>query len=214
MIFPMLLTVQALDTAPAQVAKPIRPELQPIIGRCYIKNRPVVPKPVAPKPADPKPVVDKSTDPKPVAAKPADFAKIARSLSGDMVSVCLNGHNIPRRSAGLRPLTWSNSLQQSAQLYAQKLDATNTFRHSKTPGLGENLYLGTGSCANANSMWLAERVLYKGQAVKREEVAKYGHFTQMMWPSTTSVGCGISSGVVVCHYSPPGNMLGTRLTQY
>jgi uncharacterized protein YkwD len=193
-MFPLLLTVQALDTAPAQVAKPIRPELQAIIGRCYIKNRPVVPKPVV--------------------AKPADFAKIARSLSGSMVSVCLNGHNIPRRAVGLRPMAWSSSLQRSAQLYAQQLDATNRFEHSNMKGIGENLYDGTGSCANANSMWLAERVLYRGQAVGSGNFAGYGHFTQMMWPSTTSVGCGISSGVVVCHYSPPGNMLGTRLTQY
>lgn len=43
----------------------------------------------------------------------------------------------------------------------------------------------------------------------------WGHYTQMIWPSTTEVGCGIGPDPqregawrLVCNYSPGGNMLG------
>jgi hypothetical protein len=42
-----------------------------------------------------------------------------------------------------------------------------------------------------------------------------GHYTQMLWPTTTRVGCGLASArgndVLVCRYSPPGNIDGRRV---
>ncbi|KAJ3860063.1 CAP domain-containing protein, partial [Lentinula novae-zelandiae] len=43
-----------------------------------------------------------------------------------------------------------------------------------------------------------------------------GHFTQVVWKSTTSVACAIATcnflgngtGYLVCRYDPPGNYLG------
>lgn len=37
-----------------------------------------------------------------------------------------------------------------------------------------------------------------------------GHFSQMVWKGTTQLGCGYSAGckMYVCHYNPPGNVIG------
>ena len=38
-----------------------------------------------------------------------------------------------------------------------------------------------------------------------------GHFTQVVWKGSKTLGCGIATGKyswVVCRYGPPGNMMG------
>jgi hypothetical protein len=65
------------------------------------------------------------------------------------------------------------------------------------------------------SMWSSEKQLLQPglfPAVSRtgqwEDVA---HYTQMVWPTTTRVGCAIYSAdwdYLICRYSPPGNIDG------
>jgi len=35
-----------------------------------------------------------------------------------------------------------------------------------------------------------------------------GHFTQVVWVASTSLGCGVKDGWVCCRYSPAGNVDG------
>jgi hypothetical protein len=41
-----------------------------------------------------------------------------------------------------------------------------------------------------------------------------GHYSQIVWKTTTKVGCGFAesngSDVLVCDYAPPGNVMGER----
>ena len=40
-----------------------------------------------------------------------------------------------------------------------------------------------------------------------------GHATQLLWKSSAELGCGWAPGcqLFVCHYSPPGNVIGNFL---
>ncbi|KAK8034035.1 SCP-like extracellular protein [Apiospora rasikravindrae] len=89
------------------------------------------------------------------------------------------------------------------------------FKHSGGP-YGENLALG---CANATSCveaWGDERRDY--DFGKGDFGESTGHFTQLVWKNTTSVGCGArmcggGSGdakgwYLVCEYWPRGNVIG------
>ncbi len=76
-------------------------------------------------------------------------------------------------------------------------------------------YHGTMAPEQLARMWIDEkRLLEPGlfPAVSRtgqwEDVA---HYTQMVWPTTTRVGCAIFAAdwdYLICRYSPPGNIDG------
>jgi hypothetical protein len=63
--------------------------------------------------------------------------------------------------------------------------------------------------------WALERKSYNYKDPSFSE--KTGHFTQVVWKATTSVGCGrkacngtgnVSGWYIVCEYYPPGNVIG------
>lgn len=71
----------------------------------------------------------------------------------------------------------------------------------------------TTSCYDLIKMWYDEVNEYDFNKAKFDH--ETGHFTQLVWRSTKSVGCAkaISSGprggvYLVCNYDPPGNFLG------
>jgi glioma pathogenesis-related protein 2 len=138
-----------------------------------------------------------------------------------------NSYRYTHRSPGL---TSSNSLNTSAQKWAQYLANNGLFEHSSASqrnNAGENLYVYYTTASTVDSTNLGN------MAVKSwyDEVSKYdynkpgfssatGHFTQVVWKSSTQLGCSAAQGVktlsgkkynafyVVCHYSPPGNVQG------
>jgi uncharacterized protein YkwD len=131
-------------------------------------------------------------------------------------------HNAARAEAGVAPLAWDPALGQAAAAYATQLALTNSFQHSNRrarPGTGENLWMGTRGAFSYDAMvgrWAAERSDFVPgvfPAVSRSgNWEKVGHYTQMVWPTTTRVGCAVASNAandfLVCRYSPAGNIDG------
>lgn len=82
---------------------------------------------------------------------------------------------------------------------------------------GENLAENYATPAIAIDSWANEEKDYNYKKQKFSEAA--GHYTQLVWKDTTSVGCGAvncsNSGdngangwYLVCEYDPPGNVQG------
>ena len=131
-------------------------------------------------------------------------------------------HNAARAEAGVAPLAWDPALGNAAAAYAAQLALTNRFQHSDRrarPGVGENLWMGTRGAFSYDAMvgrWAAERSDFVPgvfPAVSRSgNWEKVGHYTQMVWPTTTRVGCAVASNAandfLVCRYSPAGNIDG------
>jgi uncharacterized protein YkwD len=134
----------------------------------------------------------------------------------------LAAHNALRAQAGVAPLTWDAELGNEAAAYAMQLALTNSFQHSDRNarhGTGENLWMGTHGAYNYEAMvrgWASEQRYFTpgifpnvSRSGNWEDV---GHYTQMVWPTTTRVGCAVASNsradYLVCRYSPAGNIDG------
>ncbi|GLC34467.1 hypothetical protein PLESTF_000535100 [Pleodorina starrii] len=92
--------------------------------------------------------------------------------------------------------------------------------HGGSGNAGQNLYAVWGntdmSCVSATDSWYDEvsqyRFTRRPWTDNRPNFYNIGHFTQLVWKSSTKLGCGAAKGrncyVVACHYSPAGNMIG------
>lgn len=85
---------------------------------------------------------------------------------------------------------------------------------------GENLAEGYTNISSAVDAWGNERARYSFRKPGFSEVT--GHFTQLVWKHTTSVGCGrvncngkndVEGWFLVCEYWPPGNVGGEYLRE-
>ncbi|PNH04104.1 Cell wall protein PRY3 [Tetrabaena socialis] len=142
------------------------------------------------------------------AAQPLPAAP--SSASSDALSL----HNQYRAAHHAAPLSWSSSLESSAQSWASQLASGCQFSHSGWTGLGENLAAGYNTWADAAFAWYDEIRQYNYAAASFNGAT--GHATQMLWLATTEVGCAVVASapgcwqrnVFVCHYTPPGNVMG------
>jgi pathogenesis-related protein 1 len=169
----------------------------------------------------------------PAAAQTALPAAHPSQLTAGEMRVFLDRHNEARAAVGVPPLVWSATLADFAQTWADEIARTGKFEHRPAEGefanlhYGENLAVGFGpgyGAAMAADHWRAEENEYvSGTPVPElpEDFAlfKAGHYTQMVWRETRSVGVGkavIQTGdmagwtVFVANYDPPGNAGGRK----
>jgi pathogenesis-related protein 1 len=135
-------------------------------------------------------------------------------------------HNQTRREVGTTPLKWNCALADFAQKWANK----DTFEHSSEkeregviPGslIGENLSNDSDSNQVMQKLiqgWIDEKAFLSSDAKTCAPGKVCGHYTQMVWKTTTEVGCGVfrksntlgaeykgQATYFVCVYNPGGN---------
>jgi len=139
-------------------------------------------------------------------------------MSGKDVRAIASYHNKVRADVGVAPMKWSVTLAVYAQEWADHLAATTCkMAHRTQHKYGENLFQGTAgyySAVDAAKGWESEKKDYRGGVLTASNWHPAGHYTQMVWRDTTSVGCGEAvcnkTLIVACNYDPPGNYLGRR----
>ena len=116
-------------------------------------------------------------------------------------------------------LRWDARLAQVAQDHANACVVThNRDRHidyaaqGGTGLVGENIAVGHVSLHGLVSLWADEKRSYVFARVTASHAKQSGHYTQMIWPTTTRIGCALASNrgsdYLVCLYSPKGNVDG------
>ena len=146
----------------------------------------------------------------------------AQSFAAAFPARILAAHNAVRAQAGVAPLVWDKELGTAAAAYATQMAMTGRFAHSDRAlrrRTGENLWMGTHGAFSVESMvsgWASEKRWFRPgtfPSVSRtgswEDV---GHYTQMIWPTTSRVGCALASTAradyLVCRYAGAGNIDG------
>ncbi|MDB9436159.1 CAP family protein [Dolichospermum lemmermannii CS-548] len=172
---------------------------------------------------------------------PSQFASIIPMISEPVLaqtttelnafrSSALSKHNSYRATHSSPNMTISSSANNTAQGWAQYLATNGLFQHSgatQRNNAGENLHVSYTTAPSINYTTLANTAVQSWY----NEVSAYnynspgfssatGHFTQVVWKSSTQLGCGTAKGTktlngtkynafyVVCHYLPAGNVQG------
>ena len=155
-----------------------------------------------------------------LAGTAASAQPVPKGATGEIAERILAAHNRERAAVGAPPLQWDATLAEHAASYGPVLASLRRLVHSpreSRPDERENLAMawhGTLSPEGLVAMWSRERQLLEpgsylfpgaSRTGKWEDVA---HYTQMVWPTTTRVGCAIYPAdwdYLICRYSPPGN---------
>jgi len=144
-------------------------------------------------------------------------------------------HNDLRAKYKSPPLKYSVSLENTARTWAKKLQKDGcgmVHSHGKVGKTGENLYWAsprimirtdsTGKKTRSRSLqkvkdeavvqaWYDEVEWYDYDTNSCEKGQMCGHYTQVIWNTTTKIGCAAMacddrSQVWVCEYTKPGNI--------
>ncbi len=226
--FGVLILVFALSACSDKKSKPSSPPSQPEASTDGESTRTVAPgvveptspassagqpkeappKPTSP-PAEPKPV--SRTAPEPVSSAPS---LPAPAEPGAPFTGIVAAHNEVRQPLGLPLLEWSESVAAYAQEWADYLKTQNcNMKHRTTHRYGENLAWGSGlGPRQVVHLWAREGNYYDHNTHTCQAGKICGHYTQVIWKKTTTLGCGMArcggTEIWVCNYNPPGNYRG------
>ncbi|KAH7553453.1 hypothetical protein ACOSP7_029826 [Xanthoceras sorbifolium] len=126
----------------------------------------------------------------------------------------LNAHNKFRAAKDQPLLKWDSRLARFARRWGAQRKGDCDMIHSRGP-YGENLFWGGKDHWTPTEVvhsWGREQNYYDVNANSCMEGQMCGHYTQIVWKSTTRVGCWrqkcTGGGLfVVCNYDPPGNYI-------
>ena len=152
----------------------------------------------------------------------ASSSAAAQSFAAGFPGRILAAHNSERARAGVTPLAWDDALGTAAAAYATHMAMTGRFAHSDRSlrrGTGENLWMGTHNAFSVEAMvggWSSEKRFFTpGVFPNNSRTGDWedvGHYTQMIWPTTTRIGCALASNgrvdYLVCRYAGAGNIDG------
>ena len=141
-------------------------------------------------------------------------------------SSALRLHNQARQQFGVAPVAWSDVLAAEAMGHAQYMARTGIYGHDQTPGrrkkMGENLWRGQRGVFSYDVMvqvMVDEARLFRPGPFPNNSAngnwVAVAHYTQIVWPTTTEIGCALASSATtdyfVCRYAPTGNKDGVYL---
>ena len=153
---------------------------------------------------------------------PSSVLQVSHAQSNaDLQNTVLEIVNRERAAVGVPPLVWSDTLAAGAQTWADHQAAIGESVHS--PGnfkdYAETIaYRGPsgGTLIPMVESWINEKTLYHGGPMPADG-GGFSHYTQVVWGTTTEIGCGMASGVnaeigsvdyLVCRFLPMGNFVG------
>ncbi|PRP86284.1 lipoprotein [Planoprotostelium fungivorum] len=158
------------------------------------------------------------------------LALCALLVQAEVTSTITSLHNAERNSLTVNSLVWNTTVAAIAQKYSDKCN----YAHSGTKGLGENIAASAASgsataysdadARSAVNMWIGEKPNWNCATNQCTSGKVCGHYTQVVWESSTQIGCGTTSCTTnspfgssfpnwkftVCNYAPPGNYVGRR----
>ncbi len=152
------------------------------------------------------------------SADPSDQSQGVQIKSQALEHQLLDIHNAERAAVGSPALRWDPQLAQNATNYAAIIAQKGQLVSAPREGLGverESLLRAPISYSPQQMMavWTSERRYFVSglfpNVSSSGNWADVGSYSQMIWPTTTSVGCGYAPGGgfnwLVCRYSPGGN---------
>lgn len=140
----------------------------------------------------------------------------------------LSAHNQARGRFGVPVLAWNEQLAADALVHAKYMAQTGIYGHDQTPGrrkkTGENIWRGRRGLYSYDAMVgvMVDEARHFRPGIfpnvsRTGDWSQVAHYTQIIWPTTTEVGCALASSATddyfVCRYAPSGNKDGYQLAE-